>query len=489
MRNITRFSSMKKVGMILITFICIASLFTGHICESEENEIAEPNIILFSWDGLQRNHLFDLLSDDRLPNLKAFLEEGVMLNLTVVAHNTQTKPGHGQMLSGYRGKHIGVYNNSLLIHPIPDGYTLFERIEEYYGGENVVTSMITGKLKHIGPVFENAVHDIDTVSIESEGNIYVGIKMINFIEENKDKHFVSFFHFKEPDELGHDYGENSMEYDMGVIEDDLWFGNIINKLDELNLLNNTIIYVTTDHGFEENTTRHKWDTDTWLATNDLRLNVNTNETRGSIIDIVPTIFYSLEINYQEFDPPLKGFPLQAPLPIEVGSRTNILLDSESPIITLGNDAPIYFTDESKINISFNVTDKNLEVCYIMVNGRMDEKYTHYEEIIYNNTMIRQMQIEYDYTIPVYGYEFQFEILSFDERENIGYKKFNAISDLNQEINNAELEIMDRILLFLKDNYLYILLEMLVIYSMYLTYKNYKIEKQLENRTNISSEDY
>ena len=106
------------------------------------------NAILISWDGVQRNHLRELLNAGQLPNLQALIDEGTIVEIDVT-HKTDTKAGHAQMLTGYGPEVTGVYSNAVY-RSIPKGYTIFERLENALGEDNIATVMITGKAGNLG---------------------------------------------------------------------------------------------------------------------------------------------------------------------------------------------------------------------------------------------------------------------------------------------------------------------------------------------------
>jgi hypothetical protein len=269
----------------------------------------QKNVILICWDGYQRNHLLEDLSNGYLHNLEELMDMGVFLNLTVIDHYSQTKPGHAQMMTGYRGDIHGVFANKVNFTSVPSGFTFIERMEEHFGDDKITTGFIAGKHDHIYPVFKN-LENVDFISIEEVDPAINGPKIVEFIDENAESRFFAFFHFSKPDKSGHKYNENSVEYSLGGQESDYWLGKIIDKLMEKRILNNTLIYVTTDHGFMEGMKGHKNDPDIWLISNDIRLQVNEFHNDLDMIDIAPTIMYSLGINYTSYDPPLPGYPLQ-----------------------------------------------------------------------------------------------------------------------------------------------------------------------------------
>jgi len=417
------------------------------------------NIILFSWDGFQRNHCLELLRTGSLPNLQAFIDEGVFLNLTVIDHLTQTKPGHAQMLTGYRGRHTGIYSNEFFFHPVPDGYTLLERVEEYFGEENVVTCMITGKKKNleVDPIaeleegeycekgiFSYVLEDIDVALVSEATSDIVGPRMIQFIEDYGNQHFVAFFHFAEPDKQGHQYRENSQQYDEGAISCDSWLGKILDKLDEMNIADRTLIYLITDHGFNEERQHHRMDPKIWMATNDLKLKVNENETRCDMIDVAPTIYHSLGIDAAYFAPSLDGYPLQYILPDEADSRAYLFNDRTPPVIkfdlsaietrtpeqsagktdklvqrssALENGITLY--ERESFEFKFNISDENAVIGYLLLNNSLLEVYKHDKEFEHSQDGLIKLDGKYHLDrLNLEPNSYVLSVVAFDERENL-----------------------------------------------------------------------
>jgi len=367
-----------------------------------------------------------LLKNGSLPNLQAFIDDGVFLNLTVIDHLTQTKPGHTQMLTGYRGRYTGIYSNHLYFHTIPDGYTLLERVEKYYGEENIVTCMITGKKKNLEVdavaelergehceqgIFSNVPEDIDVTLVSEAASDIVGPRMIQFIKNYGNRHFIAFFHFAEPDKQGHEFGENSKQYDEGAMSCDYWLGKILDKLDEMNIANRTLIYIMTDHGFHENEFHHRSEPKIWMATNDLRLKVNKNETRCDMIDVAPTIYYSLGINNTIFTPSLEGYPLQETLPNEADARTSLLYDETAPTIQFDSLA------SARGVVKFSISDENEVIGYLLLNNNLLEVYEHEKE----DDFFRARVVRGKYKLNKLKLDpgiYLFSVIAFDERENL-----------------------------------------------------------------------
>jgi hypothetical protein len=297
------------------------------------------NIILIGWDGAQRNHVKESLNRGELPNLERLSSEGALVAIDIL-RVTDTKAGWTEILTGYEPEVTGVFSNRYF-QPIPKGYTVFERLEEFFGPENFVTVAVIGKKGNLGAnpperkpfkkgkkkragekiIIENGVtyrlipagpyyHTKENMDIFINGLMRdkkVGSKTLDLLEHYRDKPFFFFVHFAEVDHKGHRYGENSEEYNDALISADLWTGKIMEKLRELKLYDKTLIYITADHGFDEGMKRHRDAPYVFLGTND-----PTVISRGVRPDIAPTILDRFGLDLTEMKPPLDGHPLTKP---------------------------------------------------------------------------------------------------------------------------------------------------------------------------------
>lgn len=312
------------------------------------------NFILIGWDGVQRRHLHELLDKGALPNLKKFIAEGTMNNIMVKSARTLAKPGWAEILTGYNSETTGVYS-TYFYKPIPQGYTVFERLKSYFGKTNIKTIFIGGKLHNIGgrgphkfcvncirrykyttmdktdwweedstaPLkypgeerifiqregdpFYRTKESLDAYEIGLGGASSIGAVALSYLEKYKNQRFFAFFHFEEPDEQGHRYGENSLQYSNGIIIDDYWLGIILSKLKELKIYEETLVYITTAHGFDEGKREHHMFPEasyTFLATNDPK-----PKRDGARMDITPTILQRYGFKLEDISPPLNGTSL------------------------------------------------------------------------------------------------------------------------------------------------------------------------------------
>jgi hypothetical protein len=106
----------RRSGALFLVAVALFSTFTFWSAATLQIIKAEPtevkNVILIGWDGVQRNHLFELLNGGNLSNLKSFVKEGTIANITVMDHRTDTKAGWTQILTGYKWWRTGVFNNA-----------------------------------------------------------------------------------------------------------------------------------------------------------------------------------------------------------------------------------------------------------------------------------------------------------------------------------------------------------------------------------------
>jgi phosphoglycerol transferase MdoB-like AlkP superfamily enzyme len=264
-----------------------------------------------------------------LPNLKQLASEGTIVAMDMVRF-TDTKAGWAQILTGYVPEVMGVYSNERY-KPIPKGYTIFERLENRFGPDNIATVAVIGKKKHVDadpPVFkklgrralqklkakearlfqkELIVEDPpllpDVVTKDGQSYIKTPGKPYYITKDSMD----AFVHFAEIDHKGHRYGEDSKEQRGAYRSADKWTGKIMDKLKELGLYEDTLIYVTSDHGFMKVGRRH-WDAPyVFLATNDAGV-----MRRGDRVDVTPTILDRYGFDLAAIEPPLDGHSLLKP---------------------------------------------------------------------------------------------------------------------------------------------------------------------------------
>jgi arylsulfatase A-like enzyme len=344
----------RTTAIVTVVVICFAA--SAFAAEKPRN------VILFGWDGAQREHVQQCLQKGELPTLKKVAEQGVMVELDIEG-TTDTKAGWSQILTGYYPDKTGVYSNARF-QPVPKGYSIFERLEQQFGPEKFVTVAVIAKKAHCGEIKpprkielkagddpdklmqEIGAKDMGGVVqpgaktkaqgkvVEENGKKYlvingspyynmysalevweyglikdevVGKRTIELLDKYKDKPFFFFVHFAQVDASGHKNGENSKEYNDALISNDAWTGKILEKVKALGLADTTDIYITADHGFNEDAKGHGFAPYVFLATNNKAVKRN-----GRRQDVAATIYDDFGVDTSKFEPKLDGISLTRP---------------------------------------------------------------------------------------------------------------------------------------------------------------------------------
>lgn len=249
------------------------------------------------------------MADGRLPNLRRLVQNGGFAATEIRDHATETLTGHVEILSGYPPNTLGIWNLKRF-RVLPYELTVFARLKGHFSPADFTTVWLTSKATRLsglpgGVWFDTRPQlniwdgDVDRT------NAKTGPIAVRYLRQyaRPDAKFFMFFHFKEPDNQGHNFGENSPEYDAALIAVDGWLGEILAVLRAQGVDEMVAVLVTTDHGFDEDGMHHKHAPDAWLATNWAPL------TGGDQKDVAPTLLTLYGVDPGRFDPPLPGRPL------------------------------------------------------------------------------------------------------------------------------------------------------------------------------------
>lgn len=151
-----------------------------------------------------------------------------------------------------------------------------------------------------------------------------GEQALAALDKYKDKRFVMFTLFADADDAGHKKGGASDDYLRGLIDDDMWLGKLMDKLKELKIDQKTLIYVVSDHGWDNEPRASTPSTKKGADTHDdapfgvFVTNDNSIIRPGDRRDLTPTILSKYGLSLGE-DKELNlaavnGYPLDAPLP-------------------------------------------------------------------------------------------------------------------------------------------------------------------------------
>lgn len=318
----------------------------------------DRNAMIVGWDAAHRDHVKKLLEAGRLPNLKALIAEGALVDIEVTSGATDTKAGWSQILTGYKPEVTGVYSNARF-RDIPAGYSVFERLKAQYGKDAIACVAVIGKKGHCGeidPPFKKpfaqgqdkleednknrkkpaqpgaterryrVVEENGARFVMFNGSPYytmhkscdewhfglmkdavVGDKAVALLDQYGKKPFFFFVHFAEVDHSGHKHGESSKQYDDAIVSNDAQLGRMVAKLKDLGVYSKTYIYVTADHGFDVGGKGHKKAPHVFCGTNDKAVTRN-----GCRADIAPTVLAEMGVDLAKISPPLNGESLTKP---------------------------------------------------------------------------------------------------------------------------------------------------------------------------------
>jgi hypothetical protein len=352
---------MCRKAILVLVVLSLAPVVSRSVAASDRPQ----NIILFGWDGAQRDHVKESLSRGELPNLRKLIEAGTLVDIDIEG-NTDTKAGWAQILTGYYPEITGTYSN-VQYQPIPKGLSIFERLKAHFGPEKFVAVAVISDSDNIGTVapektliqeekpgsqasdkaaegskaaggrakqaneeknepqpnlliekgkkysvipgqpFYFTQDNMDLIENGLKENKRVGDRAIELLEKYKDKPFFFFVQFNEVEQAGLKHGENSKEYNDALISDDLWTGRIMSKVKELGLADKTQFYVTSAYGFNEGQTQHNAAPYTFLATNNKGASRN-----GRRQDVAPTIMEAFGLSPDDLKPALDGISMTKP---------------------------------------------------------------------------------------------------------------------------------------------------------------------------------
>jgi len=210
---------------------------------------------------------------------------------------------------------------------MPIGYTVFERVRQWFYLNKPRIVGCVGKPKNVGDmlgfmelgVFYNH-HGFDVFDNHGDG-ISTSEGRQRFLQYAEDTPpYFYLFHEGYTDGMLHKYGVDSPQYRQSIIDADTLTAEICDKLKA----SNPAIIITSDHGGGCCTpTSHGNTPFTFLATN-----LPIVQTKSFMVDVAPTIYDYLNMPYYAFNPPIQGFSLMRPAPLRVPAPLTMLSKEE-----------------------------------------------------------------------------------------------------------------------------------------------------------------
>jgi len=337
-------------------FLFASALLLPILCGSAPLP-AKPdfNVLMVGFDGTRLARITQLLQEGKMPVLNELVKNGSFVNINIKFTRTDTKAGWSEILTGYDATINKVFSNKNYA-PVPEGFTIFERLKARYGKE-FATVLLTGKINNLGvrgphKICTNCISRMEGTQAKSEwwkdetqaptiknqprkmesrqGEPYFNArKKIDFYKNTlyagknvvaeakkvfpkvKGRSFFAFIHFEEPDEQGHLKGESSKEYTEGLMEADRNLGELLKFLEAQGMAKNLKVFVMGDHGFDiigsgrKNDLEHGTDAArlTFFASN-----IPGFRKDGDRRDFAPTIYKLYGMDLSSIQPKLQGTP-------------------------------------------------------------------------------------------------------------------------------------------------------------------------------------
>jgi predicted AlkP superfamily phosphohydrolase/phosphomutase len=240
---------MKKMLSVLI-------VLTGLLWVPAARLQSVPKVLLIVWDGAEYSIVEPMFRSGELPNLarvSPIVHEFAADKTCAMGPQecdcitTETKPQFAIMLTGVLADATGVVTNRCF-RSIPAGMTVPEKLEALNSA--IRTAHISSKSENPGTeIFENLANAVDYYVAEPLDPEAGADETIAKINEWANESFFMMLHFREPDRTGHLKGFTSRDYRMRLLEVDRQTGRILDALHARGILDQTTLYVLSDHGF------------------------------------------------------------------------------------------------------------------------------------------------------------------------------------------------------------------------------------------------
>lgn len=195
------------------------------------------HLVIISIDGLRP----DLLLRASTPNIHRLMREG---SFTMWAQTTDvalTLPSHVSMLTGVVPERHDIWWDYDVFYHFPAVPTLFELAKQ----RGLTTAMSCGKQKFVA-LAKPGTLDWSYVPEVYANNTQVSDGAVAYIEQHQPN--VLFVHMPDADAFGHGNGWGSPQQLDAIAKADAGVGKIISALRRRDLLRQTVIIVTADHG-------------------------------------------------------------------------------------------------------------------------------------------------------------------------------------------------------------------------------------------------
>ncbi|MET2984450.1 alkaline phosphatase [Aureibaculum conchae] len=284
------------LALILLVFLTACK---SKKVEANTSQVIVKHVILIGSDGFGA-YAFDKA---KVPNLRMMMNKGSyslkarsVLPSSSAVNWASMIMGSGPELHGYTewGSKTPELPSRIIekdsMYP-----TIFSLIDKQLPNSKMGVSYTWGG---IGYLFEKSIVDLNYNGTSDKKTIE---KALDFFL--KEKPVLTFIHLTHPDNEGHEIGHDTPEYYTAVEKIDSQIGGIINTLKDNNMMDNTVIIFSSDHGGVGKGHGGKTLLEVeipWIIYGKNILNKGKLETSIVTYDTAPTIAYLLGLKAPDF---------------------------------------------------------------------------------------------------------------------------------------------------------------------------------------------
>ncbi len=243
---------MKSGRRLLLCLLLIAG------CEDDDGiKNLEPTVLLISMDGFR----WDYLERTETPNLDYLVANGVKAESLVPVYPSSTFPNHYTIATGLYPENHGIVSNGMY-DPEFDAFFYIgsgsepARDGRWYEGEPIwvtaekqeqtaMTMFWPGSDAEILGIRPTEYRQYDG-SVKNRERVQQILTWLD-LPKRKRPTFMTLY-FSDTDSYGHNYGPDAPEMEIAIKEMDDQMGRLITGLDEVELLDQVNIIITSDHG-------------------------------------------------------------------------------------------------------------------------------------------------------------------------------------------------------------------------------------------------
>jgi predicted AlkP superfamily pyrophosphatase or phosphodiesterase len=233
-------------SLLLLVFAVIMSWLESHTARAIDSSIRAEHVVIIGIDGMKG----EAASHAQTPNLRRFMEHGAYTLHARAVIPLVSKPNWSAMIMGAPPEQTGVTSNEWgpnkgEITPVCTGLprmfpTIFGLLKEQKPASSIgVFSDWDGFATLVEPNGQNVMET-------NEDQLKTTQQAVAFIRGRKPT--LTFIHYDSVDEAGHAEGWDTLPYYEALGKVDGYIGEVTKTLDEVGILQQTVILVTADHG-------------------------------------------------------------------------------------------------------------------------------------------------------------------------------------------------------------------------------------------------